>query len=62
MKTLEVKEWDVYDYDMIDYHADITNIVNEFLKDNNINYQLNSQSFGDKGDFRIEFKFQPMEV
>ena len=59
MKTLKVNEWHTYDYDMIDYHADITNIVNEFLKDNNINYQLNSQSFGDEnGDFRIEFKFQ----
>ena len=62
MKKLEVKELDIYDYDMIDYHADITNIVNEFLKDNNINYQLNSQSFGDKDNFRIEFKFQPVEV
>jgi len=52
---------DVYGYSMIEYHMDFTKTVNKLLKSNNINFKLQSTSYGGEyldEDWRILFKIE----
>ena len=52
---------DVYGYSMIEYHMDFTETVNKLLKSTNINFKLQSTSYGGEyldEDWRILFKME----
>jgi hypothetical protein len=52
---------DVYGYSMIEYHMEFTKAINKLLKSNNINFKLQSMSYGGKyldSDWRVLFKIE----
>ena len=55
---------DVYSYSMIEYHMEFTKAINKLLKSNNINFKLQSMSYGGEyldSDWRVLFKIKKGE-
>ena len=52
---------DVNGYSMIEYHMEFTKVINKLLKSNNINFKLQSMSYGGEyldSDWRVLFKIK----
>jgi hypothetical protein len=54
---------DVCGYSMIEYHMEFTKAINKLLKSNNINFKLQSMSYGGEldSDWRVLFKIKKGE-
>ena len=55
---------DTCGYSMIEYHMEFTETINKLLKSNNINFKLQSMSYGGEyldSDWRVLFKIKKGE-
>ena len=52
---------DVHSYSMIEYHMEFTKAINKLLKSKNINFKLQSMSYGGEyldSDWRVLFELK----